>query len=139
MNMHRHLKSDTTSLATGFLLLVMVVSVLTIDLYEVDAMSGYDCHRALYRMELVFNAEFPSQPPVLSISEDIPGNDLVKDCILRSHFYATDFGTALFVIQSTGQVNIRPFYSSHNPTTSFNVPHQNSDEDEVFILPVDVA
>ncbi|MEX1241748.1 MAG: hypothetical protein WEB30_18645 [Cyclobacteriaceae bacterium] len=132
-------KTDTTSFANSFLLLVMVAGVLNIDLFESDAVSGYNDHKVFYRIELVFNAEYPSLSPVLSIYEDIPGNDAVEDSILPSHSYATCFGTALFVIQYTGQVNTRPIYSSHNHTSSFNIPHQNSDEDEAFIFPADVA
>jgi len=134
--MRTHLKTDTTSFSNSFLLLVMVAGVL---IFESDAVSGYNDHRVLYRIELVFNAESPSQSPDLSFSEVIQGNDAVEDRILPSHFYATCFGTDLFVTQNTGQVNTRPFYSSHNHTRSFNIPHQNSDEDEAFILPVDVA
>jgi len=138
--MRTHFKTDTTSFANSFLLLVMVAGMLNIELFESDAVSGYHDHKVLYCIELVFNAErSDTRSPVLSISEDIPGNDVVKDRILPSHFYATCFGTALFVIQNTGQVNTRPFYSSHNHTRLFNIPHQNSDEDEAFILPVDVA
>jgi hypothetical protein len=139
MNMRTHFKTDSTSFANSFLLLVMVAGVLNIDRFESDVVSGYHNHRVVYRIELVFNAErSDTKSPVLSISEDIPGNDVVKD-ILPSHFYATCFGTALFVIQNTGQVNTRSFYSSHNHTRLFNIPHQNSDEDEAFILPVNVA
>jgi len=140
MNMRTHFKTDTTSFANSFLLLVMVAGVLNIDLFERDAVSGYHDHQVLYRIELVLNAErSDTRSPLLSISEDIPGNDVVKDRILPSHFYASCFGTALFVVQYTGQVNTRPFYCSHNHTRLFNIPHQNSDEDEAFILPVDVA
>lgn len=139
MSTHTNFRTDTTSCANSFLLLVMVASVLNIYLFESDAVSGYSDHKILYRLELVFNAESALQSPALSIFEEIPGNDLVEDRILPSHFYATWFGPALLVIQSNGHVNSRPFYPSHYYTTLFNVPHQNSDEDEAFILPVDVA
>ncbi|HEY9488797.1 MAG TPA: hypothetical protein VIQ51_10710 [Chryseosolibacter sp.] len=139
MNKHTHLKSDTTSFASNFLLLVMVAGVLTIDLFESDAVADYSYHRALYGIELVFNAKSPSQSRVFSIFDDVHGNDVVEGRTLPSYFFATHFGTALLIIQSTGQVNTRPFYSSHNHTRSFNIPHQNSDEDEAIILPVDVA
>lgn len=137
--MRPHFRTDTTSFANSLLLLVVVAGVLNIDLFELDAVSGYNDHRVLYHIEVVFNSEPSSQSPVLSISEDIPGSDVVEARILPSHFYAICFGTTLFVIQNPGQVNIRPIYSSYNHTRSFNIPHQNSDEDEAFILPVDVA
>jgi hypothetical protein len=138
--MRTHFKTDTTSFANSFLLLVMLGGVLNIDLFERDAVSGYHDHKVLYRIELVFNVErSDATSTFLSISEDIPGNEFAKDRILPSHFYATCFGTALFVIQNTGQGNTRPFYSSHNHTRLFNIPHQNSDEDEAFLLPADVA
>ena len=139
MNMRTHSKKASTSFANSFLLLVVVAGVLTIDLLEGDAVSGYNYHRVLYGIELVFNAKSPSQSLVFSIFDDVPGNDVVEDRPLPSYFYATHFGTALLVTQSTGQVNNRPFYSSHNRTRLFNIPHQNSDEDEAIILPVDVA
>lgn len=140
MSKRTHFKTDSTSFANSFLLLVMVAGVLNIDLFEGDAVSGYNDHKFLYRIELVFNAErSDARSPVLSVSEDISDNDVVEGRILPSHFCATYFGTALFVIQNTGQVNTRPFYSSHNHIRPFNIPHQNSDEDEALILPFDVA
>jgi hypothetical protein len=138
--MRTHFKTDTTSFANSFLLLVMVAGVLNIDLFESDAATVYDHHKVLYRIELVFNAERSgTRSPVLSISQDLSGNDIAEGRILLSHFYTTCFATALFLIQNTGQVSTRPAYSSHNHTTSFNIPHQNSDDEEAFILPVDVA
>jgi hypothetical protein len=139
MNMRTHSKTDTISFANSFLLLVMVAGVLNIDLFGTDAVSG--CHyKALYRTELVYNTQrSDTSPPLLYISEDIPKNNVVKDRILPSHFYATCFGTALFVIQNTGTVNNRPFYSSHEHTRFLTIPHQNLDEDEAFIFSVDVA
>jgi hypothetical protein len=139
MSMRTHFKTDPTSFANSFLLLVMATGVLNIDLSKHDTASGHNEHRVLYRIELVFNAGYSSQSPVLSISEYISGNDIAKDRNLPSHFYATWFGTALVETQNTGQVNTHPFYSLHNHTVSFNIPHQNSDEDEAFILPVDAA
>jgi hypothetical protein len=138
--MRTHFKTDTTSFASCFLLLVMVAGVLNIDQFESGAATAYDHHKVLYRIELVFNAErADTRPPVLSISQDLSGNDVAEDRIFLSHFYTTCFGTALFSIPNTGRIKTRPAYSSHNHTTSFNIPHQNSDEDEVFILPVGVA
>lgn len=136
--MRPQFKTDTTSIANSLLLLVVVAGVLNIDLFELDGVCGYNNHQ-VYRIEIVFNSEPSSQSPVVSISEGIPDSDVVEDCILPSHFYATCFGTTLFVIQNPGHVNIRPIYSSHSHTRSFNIPHQNSDEDEAFISPVDVA
>jgi hypothetical protein len=138
--MRTHFKIDTTSFTNSFLLLAIVAGVLNIDLFERDAGSGYNDHQVLYRLELVFNTErSDTRFSVLSVSGDISGNDVAEDRILPIHFYATCFGTAFFVTQNPGQVNTRPFYSSYNHTRSFNIPHQNSDEDEAFILPVDVA
>ena len=137
--MRRHFTTDTTSLANGFLMLVMVVGMLNIELFESDGVTGYNDHRVLYHTELVFSAESPLQSPVLFISEDVSDDDDAEDHILSSHFHRTFFGTALVLMQNPGEVNTRPFYSSHNHTRSSNIPHQNSDEDEAFILPVDVA
>jgi hypothetical protein len=139
MSMHAHFKTDTTSFANSFLLLAMVAGVLNIDLLAHDAVSGYNDHEVRYRIELVLNAEGPSQSPVLFNPEGIPGNDVAADCILPSCSHVTCFATALFVIQNTGQVSTRSFYSSHDHSRSFNIPHQNSDEDEALILPADVA
>jgi hypothetical protein len=138
--MRRHFKTDTTSLANSFLLLAMIAGVLNIDSFESDPVSSHNYGKVLYRIELVFSTErSDTKSLVLSISEDIPRRDVAEDYTLPSHFYATYFGVTLFVIPNTGRVKTRPAYSSHNHTTSFNIPHQNSDEDEVFILPVDVA
>lgn len=138
--MRTHFKTDTTSFTNSFLLLVMVAGVLNIDLFERDAVSGHTGHKVFYRIEFVFNTERSDVgSPVLFISEDLAGNDVAEDRILPSHFYATCFGTALSFMQNTGQVNTRPSYSSYSHTRSFNIPHQNSDEEEALILPVDVA
>jgi len=135
MNMRTHFEIDTTSFTNSFLLLVMFAGVLNIDLFERDAISDYHNHKVLYRIELVLNAETSdARSPRVSIAEDLPWNDDVKDRILPLHFHPTCFGNALFFIQSTGHFNTRPFYSSHNPTRLFNIPHQNSDEEETFIF-----
>jgi hypothetical protein len=136
--MRTHLKIDTTSLANSFLLLVMAAGALNIDLFGGEAASGYDDRNVPYRIELVFTAA--SQPPVLSISEYVRDHDVVEDSIiLPSHFFETYLSTALFVIHDNGEVDSKPFYSSHTYARLFNIPHQNSDEDEAFILPIDVA
>lgn len=139
MSRHTHIETDAASFASSFLLLVMVAGVLNLDLFASDGVSGYNGHSVRVLVELVLNENDFLQSPVLSISKNIPGSDVVEDRILPSHFYATCFGTASFVIQNTRQANIRPIYSSHNYSSLFNVPHQNSDEDELFIFPVDVA
>lgn len=140
MNMRTHVKTDKTSFANSFLLLVVIAGVLSLDLFGSDAVSGYHDHKVLHYIELVFNVErSDTGPSVFSIFEDISGNDVAKDYILPLHFYTAYFGNVLFVIQKTGQVNTRPFYSFHNHIRLFNIPHQNSDEDEAFILQVDVA
>jgi hypothetical protein len=138
MSLRKHFRTDTTSVANSFLMLVMVAGVLNIDLFESDVVNGDHDHRVHYRIELVFNTEPPAQFPGLSISQDIPGNDVV-DRILPSHYFTECFGTTLFVIQKTDQASTTPIYSSHYHTSSFNIPHQNSDEDEAFIFPADVA
>jgi hypothetical protein len=137
MILHTRFKTGTTSFANSFLLLVMVAGVLDIDLFE--SVSGYH-HKILPRVELVFSSKRSGTGfPLLSISEYVPGNDAVKECILPLHRYASYFGAAFFFVQNSGQVSTRPFYSSHNHASLSNIPHQNSDEDEAFILPVDVV
>jgi hypothetical protein len=138
LNMKAHFKTDTTPFTNSLLLLVMVAGVLNIDLFESDAVSGYNNHKGLYRIEVVFNAEHPIPSAILSVSRDTPVNDVVKDCVVPRQFYPAYFGTALSVIQNKGQVKTRRFHFSHH-TSSFNIPHQNSDEDDAFILSVDVA
>ena len=137
MSMPKHVRTDTPSFAHSFLLLVMVTGVLGIDLFEGDAVSRYIDHRVLCRIELLFNSDYTSPYHVFPLSN-------VPDDVLEHHapppqFHATGFGTDLSAGPSIGQVNIRPFYSSCDHTRSFNIPHQNSDEDDAFILPVDVA
>jgi hypothetical protein len=136
--MKAHFKTDTIPFTNSLLLLVMVAGVLNIDRFEGDAVSGYNDHKALYRIELVFNAQDPLPSAILSAYEDTPGSEVVKDCILPRQFYPAYLGTTLSVVQSTGQVKTRLSHSSHH-ASSFNIPHQNSDEDDAFILPVDVA
>jgi hypothetical protein len=138
LNMKAHLKTNTTSLTNSLLLLAMVAGVLNIDLFEGDAVSGLHNHKALYRIELVFNEDYSSQSALLSVYEDTSVSEVVKDYILPRQFYHTRAGAALPVIQSTGQVKTRPFHFSHH-TGSCNIPHQNSDEDDAFILPAGVA
>lgn len=137
MRNRRHVTTDGISFAHSFLLLVMVTGVLGIDLFEGDAVSRQIDHRAFCRIELVFNSAHASQSHIFPLS-NVPG-DVVEDRTLPSPFYATCFGTDLSARPNTGQVNIRPFYSSHDHTRSFNIPHQNSDEDDAFIRLVDVA
>ena len=137
MSNRRHVTTDRISFAHSFLLLVIATGVLGIDQFVGDAVSRQIDHRAFCRIELVFNSAYTSQYPVFPIY-NVPG-DVVEDRTVPSPFYATCFGTDLSARPGTGQVNIRPFYSSYDHTRSFNIPHQNSDEDDAFILPVDVA
>jgi hypothetical protein len=113
--MRERLKTETISWANGFLLLTTVAAVLNIDLFGLEAASGNRDPQVNYRIELVFNAkESDARSTVLSITEHIY-SDAVPDA------------------------NVRPFYSSCGYTTFFNIPHQNSDEEDAFILQVDVA
>jgi hypothetical protein len=138
-SMHTHFRTDTISFANSFLLPILVAGVLSFDLFEGDVVSDYNGNGVLYPIELVFNAEYPSQSHALSVSDDIPDVDVVESDIIPSLFYAACFGSTLFAPQNTGQLNTRQVYSSYSHTTSFNIPHQNSDEDEPLILRVDVA
>jgi hypothetical protein len=136
MHTHTHFKADATSVANGFLLLAMVAGVLNIHSFERDSVSAYSDHRVLYRIELVFNVKRPgTQSTVLPVSECISGNEIGESRVSLS--YPTSF--TLFSKQNIGQVSARPLYSSHDHTRLFNIPHQNSDEDEVFISGFDVA
>jgi hypothetical protein len=139
MSMRTHFKTDRTSFASSFLLLAVVTGALNIDLFGGDTASGHHDHKILYRIELVLNAEFHSIFPVLSVSKDLQGNGTAAGRSLPSHFYIPCSGAALCTVQNTGQVNTRPLYSSLNHTRAFNIPHQNSDEDEALILPVGAA
>ena len=134
-----HFQTDTTSFTSFFLVVVTVCGVLNLDLFESDGISGDNHRKLLYRIELVFNVEHGSQSHVLSISRRLPENNPVEGYIRGSNFFATYFDSGLFAIQNTSKVNSRPVYSSHNHTTSFNIPHQNADEDEALIFPLDVA
>lgn len=136
--MHTHVKTGTTSFANSFLLLVVFAGILNVALPESDIVSGHGDHRILYRIELAFDAGNRSVFPVLSISEVIPGNDAAA-CVFRSHFRSTRSGVSSLIIQDTGPVNSRPFYGPHNHARAFNIPHQNSGEDDAFIFRVDVA
>lgn len=135
MSRHTHNKRDKASFAGSFLLLVVVAGLLNLDLFAGDGVSGYNGNSVRALVEIVFNKSDLLQSPFLSISKAIPGSDVAKDRILSSHSYAT----WTFVIQDACQPNIRPIYSSHNYSGSFNIPHQNSDEDELFMFPLDVA
>ena len=139
MTTRTHIKTDMASLPSSFLLLVMVAGVLNMDLFAGDGISGYKGHNVRVLVELVLKENDFLQSPVLSISRNITGSDVVEDPILLSHFQATCFGATFFITQNIGHVNTRPLYCSGNYTRSSNIPHQNSDEDEAFILSPDVA
>lgn len=136
--MHTHVKTGITSFVNSFLLLVVVAGILNVDLPESDILSGHSDRKILYRIELTFDAASHSVFPVLSISEVIPGNDATA-CIFTPHFRSPHFGVSSLIIHNTGPVNSRPFYATHNHSRLFNIPHQNSGEDDAFVLPVDVA
>lgn len=129
--MQTHAQPNTSSFASRFLLLMMVAGVMDID-------SGYHDYKVLHRIEVLFQAaRHVAQSPVIAITEGIPGNAGAKDRPID--FYEGCPGAVLFSLQNTGRVNPRGFYSVHVETASFNIPHQNSDEDEAFVLPLDVA
>lgn len=139
MTTRTHIKTDMASLPSSFLLLVMVAGVLNMDLFAGDGIPGYKGYNVRVLVELVLKENDFLPSPVLSISRNITGSDVVEDRILLSHFQETCFGATFFVTQNIGHVNTRPLYRSGNNTRSSNIPHQNSDEDEAFILSPDVA
>lgn len=131
MNMQTHPQPTTVPFAGRFLLLLMVAGVMDID-------SGYQDYKVFHPIEVLFGtARLEAQSPVISITERIPGNTDAKDRPV--HFYAGRGGAVLCSLQNTGRVNTRGFYSSHIETASFNTPHQNSDEEDPFVYPPDVA
>ena len=136
--MRTHVRTDSTSFANSILLLAMVAGVLSLDLFEGEAVSGYNGHRTLCPTELVLDAEFPLPCYDLYVSHDVPDVDVVEKGV-PSQFYVACLCCAISVAQNTGQITTGPFYSSSSRTTPFNIPHQNSDEDEPFILSADVA
>lgn len=136
--MQMHAKTGTTSIVNRLLLLVVVAGILNVDLPERSTASDHGDHKILHRIALVLDAARPSFFPVLFISKAIPGNNTAA-CVFGSNFRSTCLDISLLVLQDTGTVNNRPFYVSHNHTRLFNIPHQNSDEDNVFILPLGVA
>lgn len=138
MSMHTRVKTGITSFANSFLLLVVVAGILDVDLPVSDIVSHHSDRKILYRIELAFDVPGRSVVPVLSISEVIPGNDGAA-CIFNAHFRSTRVRVSSLIIHNIGPVNSRPFYASHSHSRLFNIPHQNSGEDDAFILPVDVA
>jgi hypothetical protein len=136
MSMQTHPQPTTAPFASSFLLLLMVAGVMDID-------SVYHDYKIFHRIEVLFRAARPdTQSPVISaadisVAEGIPGNTDAKD--LPSYFYRGLPDVVLFSRQNTGRVNTRGFYFSHIETASFNTPHQNSDEEEPFVYPPDVA
>ena len=125
MSRQTHSQSNTTSFTSRLLLLIMVAGVLDID-------SGYHDDKVLQGIEILFQAaRQDAQSPVIAIAEGIPGNADVKD--RPADFYEARAGSVLFSLQNTGRVNTRGFYSSHIETGAFNIPHQNSDEDDAFV------
>jgi hypothetical protein len=138
--MRERLKTETISWANGFLLLTTVVAVLNIDLFGLEAASGNRDPQFNYRIELVFDAkESDAISAALSITENIYSDAVPEACVILPYFYRPRFVATLSAIHINGQANVRPFYSSCGYTTFFNIPHQNSDEEDAFILQVDVA
>jgi hypothetical protein len=106
----------------------MVAGVLDID-------SGYHDDKVLQGIEILFQAaRQDAQSAVIATGEEIPGNADVKD--RPADFYEARSGAVLFSLQTTGRVNTRGFCSSPIETASFNILHQNSDEDEAFVYPL---
>jgi hypothetical protein len=131
MNMQPHSQSNATSFTSRFLLLLMVAGLVDID-------ASYHQYKVLDRIEILFHAaRLDVQSSVIAITEGIPGYAAVKD--RPADFYEGHAVAALFSLQNTGRVNTRGFYSSHIDAGSFNIPHQNSDEDEAFVSPLGVA
>jgi hypothetical protein len=130
MKMQTRSQPNTASFTSRFFLLLMVAGVVDID-------SGYDDHKIFHRIEILFQAaRFDTQSPVVAIAEGISGYTDAKK--RPADFYECRPGVVLFSLQNAGRVNTRGFYSSHIETASFNIPHQNSDEDDAFVYP-DVA
>lgn len=136
--MTSHCKTGTTPFASSFLLLAVMAGVLHIDLFETETLSGHKDPGIPYRLELVLHGEDASQFAFLCPSEDIGFDDVADDDVLPSQFLPTYSVTDLQVRQ-IGQVNTRSFYPSFDHSRSFNISHQNSDEDEAFVLPLHVA
>lgn len=136
MSMQTPSQPITTPFASSFLLLLMVAGVMDID-------SVYHDHKIFHRIEVLFRAARPdTQSPVISAAdisaaEGMPRNTDAKD--LRSYFYRGYPEAVLFSLQNAGRVNARGFYFTHIETASFNIPHQNSDEEEPFVYLPDVA
>lgn len=137
--MRAHFKTGTGSFANSFLLLVIVTGVLHVDLFENDAVAGYKEPGALFPIELVFDSTYPAQSSVASVCKDVPAKDVVKDRSASPHFFTAYIPyPAVSILKKTGQAGVRSFrFSVH--AHSFNTPHQNSDEDEAYALPVDAA
>lgn len=130
MNMQTYPQSSATSFTSRFLLLLMVVGVADID-------ASYHHYKVLDRIEILFQAaRLDVQSSGIAITEGIPEYAAVKD--RPADFYEGRPGAVLFSLLNTGRVNTRGFYHSHVDAGSFNIPHQNSDEDEAFVSP-DVA
>lgn len=125
MDMQTRPQPNTISFASRLVLLVMVAGVIDFD-------SGNPDHRAHHRIEILLQAARPdTQSPGVAISEEVPGIADAKD--RSAYFYVEQRAPALFTQQHTGQVNTRGFYSSRIETASFNIPHQNSDDEEAFV------
>lgn len=137
--MSTRFKTNSTSLANSLFLLALVAGILHFELSGDEAASQGD-QKVLHTIELVFRSAPPSGCQVLFVSKEVQDNDESADSrALSSSPYGLTFSGAFSAPPKTGQVCNRPFSSSRNFSISFNVPHQNSDEDELSILPVDVA
>jgi hypothetical protein len=108
--MRRYVTLDITSLTTGFVMVVMVVAILNTEPFVTDGVSGYDDHSTLYRTELFFSGETPSQSLVLFASNDVSDDDAAEDRILTTPYLSPFFDTALARIHNPGKINTRPFF-----------------------------
>jgi hypothetical protein len=122
-------KTSAFPLANSLLLLVIAAGVLNIDLFEVDARGG-DGRGSLYRLELVLDSSEPVSDAT-SVVYNAPHRDEVKAVAVDAGKYpAHSRVLQLLSVAIKDHPDKAPSFRSSYHARAFNIPHQNSDEDE---------
>jgi len=121
----------------SFLLLVVIAGVLNTNLFRRDTITYHNGHGVIYPKELVLG----SIPKVLSavfFYDEIQNSNVVQKLGIIHCSYAYGCSGVLLESAEKAENNFRPS-TSFCYSSLFNIPHQNSDEDNVLVSPVTAA
>lgn len=114
------------------LLLVIVAGVLNIDLFEIDARGG-DGRGSLYRLELVLDNSEPATDATSVLYGGRHRNEVKTVPAQVDHYPTRCDVVQLLSVVTKEHPNKAPSFRSAYHARAFNIPHQNSDEDETSL------